>query len=95
MFCLNVFLNVKDAANVDAVRDMLAECGRQSRDEPGCISFEVCHDRDNPLTFILCERWESEQAWIDHKERDAVQTIYLPKVIPLVERTPHFCDLVE
>ena len=29
-----------------------------------------------------------------HKEREAVQTIYLPKVLPLVERTPYICDIL-
>lgn len=95
MFCINVFLNVKQAGDVEAVKQMLAECGRMSRAEEGCIQFDVCHVRDNPQTFILCERWASEQAWKDHKEREAVQTIYLPKVLPLVERTPYICDILE
>ena len=95
MFCINVFLSVKDPGDVVAVRAMLTECGRLSRQEPGCTSFDVCHVRDNPQTFILCERWESEQSWQDHKQREAVQTIYLPKVIPLVERTPYICDVLE
>lgn len=95
MFCINVFLNVKVPGDVEAVRDMLAECGRMSRGEPGCLSFDVCHVRDTPQTFILYEQWESEQAWKDHKEREAVQTIYLPKVLPLVDRTPYICDVLE
>lgn len=95
MFCINVFLSVKDAGDVDAVKSMLAECGRMSRAEPGCLQFDVCHVRDNPQTYILCERWSSEQAWQEHKEREAVQTIYLPKVLPLVERTPYICDILE
>ena len=37
----------------------------------------------------------SEQAWQDHREREAVQTIYLPKVMPLVERIPHFSTKLE
>jgi quinol monooxygenase YgiN len=94
MFCINVFLNVNEAGDVEAVTEMLTQCGRMSRAEPGCISFDVCHCRDNPQTFILCEQWDSEQAWQDHKEREAVQTIYLPKVLPLVERTPYICDIL-
>ena len=95
MFCINVFLSVKDSDDVDTIRGLLAECGRQSRAEPGCVAFDVCHVQDSPETFILCERWESEQAWMDHKERQAVQEIYLPKVLPLVERTPYICGIVE
>jgi quinol monooxygenase YgiN len=95
MFCINVFLSVKDSTNVETIRGLLAECGRQSRAEPGCVSFDVCHVKESPETFILCERWESEQAWMDHKEREAVQTIYLPKVLPLVDRTPYICEIVD
>lgn len=95
MFCINVFLKVHEPGDVTAVKEMLAECGRMSRNEPGCISFDVCHVQEDPQTFILCERWESEQAWQDHKQREAVQTIYLPKVLPLVDRTPYICDVLE
>jgi quinol monooxygenase YgiN len=95
MFCINVILNVKQAGDVPVVKEMLSQCGRMSRAEPGCLQFDVCHVRDTPQTFLLCERWESEQAWKDHKEREAVQTIYLPRVLPLVERTPYICDILE
>jgi quinol monooxygenase YgiN len=95
MFCLNVFLTVRDPGNVDSVKHMLTQCGRLSRAEPGCLSFDVCHARDTPQSFILCERWESEQAWREHREREAFQTIYQPKVLPLVERTPYICDVLE
>lgn len=95
MFCINVFLAVEDPAHVDLVRSLLTECGRLSRNEPGCLAFDVCDVRDTPEAFILCERWESEQAWQEHKEREAVQTIYLPKVLPLVKRTPYVCDILE
>ena len=95
MFCINVFLAVKDPADVDTIRGLLGECGRRSREEPGCVAFDVCQVIETPETFILCERWESEQAWMDHKERQAVQEIYLPKVLPLVERTPYICDIID
>lgn len=94
MFCINVFLRVKDSGDVDSVKQMLTQCGRLSRAEPGCVAFDVCHVLDDPQAFILCERWESEQSWREHKEREAVQTIYLPKVLPLVERTPYICEIL-
>ncbi len=95
MFCLNVILTVQEEQNIEQVRQLLGECGRRSREEPGCLGFEVCHSQSDPRLFILCERWESEQAWIDHKERDTVQQIYIPQVLPLVERVPHICDIIE
>jgi len=95
LFCINVILNVKDAADVEKVAGLLARTGGMSREEPGCIRFEVCHSHDNPQVFILCERWESEQAWKDHRERAAVQEIYIPQVLPLVERVPHISTILE
>ena len=62
MICLNVLLLVRDAAQVDKVRDLLREAGRSSRTEPGCLRFEVYHSQAEPRRFILCEHWESAAA---------------------------------
>jgi quinol monooxygenase YgiN len=95
MFCINVVLTVKDAADVEKVAEYLRRAGRLSRDEPGCAGFEVCHSQGDPRVFLLCERWASEQAWRDHREREAFTTIYQPHVLPLVDRTPHICTLLD
>lgn len=95
MFAINVILNVKAAEDVAKVSELLGEAGRLSRTEPGCLHFEVCHSTSDPMTFMLIERWESEQAWQDHRKEKAFTTIYQPQVLPLVDRTPHFCEIVE
>jgi quinol monooxygenase YgiN len=95
MFAINVILTVNNESDVDRVRDLLTQCGRLSRAEPGCLRFEAYHSQDDQRVFILVERWESEQAWQDHKQRQAVQEIYLPQVLPLVERVPHISTLLE
>lgn len=95
MFAINVVLTVKNESDIDQVRELLTQCGRLSRAEPGCLRFEVCDSQDDSRVFILVERWESEQAWQDHKQRQAVQEIYLPQVLPLVERVPHISTLLE
>ncbi len=95
MFCINVVLKVTDSTEVDDVREFLREAGRLSREEPGCNCFEVCQAQDNPQIFILCERWETKADWEQHKQAKAFLTIYQPKVLPKVDRTPYFCDLIE
>ena len=95
MFAINVILTVNNESDIDRVRDLLTQCGRLSRVEPGCLRYEVCDSQDAPRVFILVERWESEQVWQDHKQRQAVQEIYLPQVLPLVERVPHISTLLE
>jgi quinol monooxygenase YgiN/uncharacterized damage-inducible protein DinB len=94
VFCLNVVLTVTNEADIPTVARLLGECGRLSRTEKGCLSYEACHSQSNPRLFMLCERWASEQAWKDHRNERAYLEIYHPQVIPLVERVPHISTLL-
>ncbi len=95
MFCINVLLQVKEAVDVPEIARLLTEAGRLSRAEPGCLRFEVYHSQSDPQVFLLCERWESEQAWQTHRGERAVTEIYQPQVLPKVERVPHISTLLE
>ena len=95
MLYLHVWLKVKDAANADRVRELLAEQGRLSRAEPGCLRFEVYQSQNDAARFLLCERWESQAALDVHRTAAAYTTIYQPRVLPLVDREPHPSTLVE
>lgn len=95
MICLNVILQVKDAADVEKVRTLLAEQRRLSLEEPGCLRFEVYHSQNDATVFILNEQWESQAAVEAHRKAHAYTTVYAPQVLPLVNRTPHPATLVE
>jgi quinol monooxygenase YgiN len=95
MICLNVILQVKDAADVEKVRTLLAEQRRLSLQEPGCLRFEVYHSQSDAAVFILNEQWESQAAVDAHRKAHAYTTVYAPQVLPLVNRTPHPATLVE
>ncbi len=95
MFAINVVLTVKDADNVSRIGELLTQAARLSREEPGCLLFEVCHAQNEPGIYMLIERWESKESWEIHKTAQAFTTIYQPQVLPLVERTPYFCDILE
>jgi len=95
MICLNIVLQVKNAADVELVKGLLSEQGRLSRAEPGCLRFEVYHSNTDPTVFILNERWDSQASLDVHRTATAYTTVYAPKVIPLVNRTPHPCTLIE
>ena len=95
MFCINVILTVNNEDDIDDIRDLLAEAAHLSREEPGCVRFEVFHSQSDRQTFLLCERWASEQAWKDHRQERAFQEIYEPQVLPRVQRVPHISTLVE
>ena len=94
MLYLNIWLTVKDPADVEKVRDLLAEQGRLSRQEPGCIRFEVYQSSNDPTRFLLTERWESQAALDVHRTAQAYTTVYQPQVLPLVNREPHPSTLV-
>ena len=87
----NVILRVKDPRHIAEVASLLAEQARQSAEEPGCESFTVYHSESEPELFLLIEAWESQQHLAQHREAKAFKELYMPKVIPLVEREPHLC----
>ena len=90
----NVILKVKNIEDVDLVADLLKEQARMSSEEPGCIRFEVYNSQADTQQFFLVEQWAKEEDLARHREAKAFTELYVPKVIPLVERTPHLSDLV-
>ena len=94
MLYLNIWLTVKDPADVQKVSELLAEQGRLSRQEPGCARFEVYQSSNAPTRFLLTERWESQAAVDAHRTAKAYTTVYQPQVLPLVNREPHPSKLV-
>jgi len=94
MICVTVLLTVKDAAQVPRLRDLLTEHGKLSQQEPGCIRFELYHSEADPRVFILNEQWESEDALSVHRTARGYTTIYVPQVLPHVDRTPHRAQLL-
>ena len=95
MIYINVVLTVKDPNDVAEIQGLLAEQGRLSRQEPGCMRFEVYHSQTDSRVFLLNEHW-SDQAAIDaHRKATAYTTIYQPKVLPRVDRVPHPATLIE
>jgi quinol monooxygenase YgiN len=95
MFCINVWLTVKDPENTGAVAGLLAEAIHWTRQEPGCLRFEVFHSQADPTKFLLVEQWGGKADWEAHRSAKAFTEIYAPKVLPLVDREPHISTLVE
>ena len=95
MIYVNVLLTVKDEADIDEIQGLLKQQGHLSREEPGCLRFEVYHSQSNPKVFLLVERWENQAALDVHRTAEAYTTIYQPRVLPKVDRIPHLATLVE
>jgi quinol monooxygenase YgiN len=94
MLYLNIWLTVKDPGDVEKIRSLLAEQARLSRQEPGCVRFEVYQSNNDPTRFLLTERWESQANLDTHRTAKAYTTVYQPQVLPLVNREPHPSTIV-
>lgn len=95
MVHVNVWLTAKDPNDVAEIRGLLAELGRLSRAEPGCLRYDVFHSENDTNRFLLSERWESKEALDVHRTAPGYTQIYQPKVLPKVTREPHISQLVE
>ncbi|ODA33686.1 putative quinol monooxygenase [Planctopirus hydrillae] len=95
MIYVNVLLTVREAADVPEIRQLLQKQGELSRAEPGCLRFEVYQSKNDSKVFILNEHWESQTALDAHRLAEAYTTIYVPRVLPKVDRVPHPSDLVQ
>ena len=92
MFCINVWLTVKNESDTERVKELLSEAMRLSREEPGCERFEVYQSEADRSRFLLCEHWSDRAAWETHRDAEAFTTIYAPQVLPLVDRDPHISE---
>ena len=90
----NVLVTVKNEADIPLIRELLTEQCRLSRAEPGCVKFDVFHSQADRKLFLLVESWSSPETLDAHRLAPAYVEIYKPKVLPLVDRTPHPCDLL-
>jgi quinol monooxygenase YgiN len=94
MHCLLVWLTVTESNNIAKVASLLTEAGRLSRQEPGCLRFEVYHSQVDPSRFLLCEHWASPEALAQHRLAQAYTQIYQPQVLPLIQREGHVSTLL-
>ena len=95
MICMNINLTVKEERDIEAVRDLLCEAMRKSRNESGCERFDVYQSQSKANQFTMVEQWSSQEALDAHRQAEAYTTIYKPQVIPLVERVGHPVTLLE
>lgn len=95
MVAIHVSLAVRQQSDIGQVSRWLAEHARRSRSEPGCLRFELYQSNLDPHAFFILEAWESQAALDVHREAEAFQTIYAPKVLPFVERAAHPVTAIE
>ncbi|HEX6577113.1 MAG TPA: putative quinol monooxygenase [Jiangellaceae bacterium] len=66
------------------VRRLLRENAEASRAEPGCLEFSVYQEIDDPLAFLLYERYTNENAFQAHRQTPHFENIIEQQVVPLL-----------
>ncbi|WP_432058400.1 putative quinol monooxygenase [Streptomyces sp. bgisy022] len=89
MFDLVVIVRVPEPDDVAPVADALARMRPLCLAEDGCVSWEAYQSEADPARFVLVERWASREHWEAHDAGEAIQGIYLPEILPRVEREVH------
>ncbi|HEX5266429.1 MAG TPA: putative quinol monooxygenase [Acidimicrobiales bacterium] len=68
MVLLSGFLEYRPEER-DEVRAGLAEVGRRSREDPGCVDYWWAEDLDVPGRFRFFECWETEEQFAAHRDQ--------------------------
>ncbi len=89
---VNAVIYTFPAEKVDHVSDVLIELAAKSRQEAGCVAFEVNRSNDDPLAFILYEKWVDDAALETHYATDHFKTLGVNGIRPLAtSRVGHKC----
>jgi len=74
---MNLTIVAKVEANTDKVEFLKSELIKligPTRNEDGCIQYDLHQDNENPAVFIFYENWESRELWQKHMESSHLKT---------------------
>jgi len=84
------------AGRGDEVAALLARHAAATRAEPGNLDFVALRGTEDPDSFVLYERYESDEAFKAHQASPHFEGIAVAQIRPLLaERTLQFCQVVE
>lgn len=64
---LTIVANIKaNADKVELVKAELLKLIDVTRNETGCINYDLHQDNENPAHFLFFENWESRALWQTH-----------------------------
>ncbi len=55
-----------NADSVELVKSELIKLIEPTRNESGCIQYDLHQDNDNPAVFLFFENWENREIWQQH-----------------------------
>ncbi|REL26259.1 antibiotic biosynthesis monooxygenase [Thalassotalea euphylliae] len=70
--------------NVEQVKTALNKLVPATREEPGCVQYDLHQNNENPAHFMMYEVWQDTPSWHAHMEAEALKT-YLVEVDGAIE----------
>lgn len=67
------------------VAELLPSLAESSRQEPGNLSYSITQDLDDPLVFLIVEKYEKATDFDAHRDSAHFKEIGISKIIPLLE----------
>ena len=71
--CLVTCQNSPSSANIKVKQDKIDTVKAEpeklfpiTRQEPGCLQYDLHQDNENPAHFLVFENWESRELWQTH-----------------------------
>lgn len=61
------------ADQLDLVKSELLKLIEPTRQEEGCIQYELHQDNSNPELFIFFENWKNRELWQEHMSSEHVK----------------------
>ncbi|MCC9655025.1 putative quinol monooxygenase [Rhodopirellula halodulae] len=58
---------------VDFVKSQLENLVPITREEAGCVQYDLHQDNENPAHFLFFEIWDSRELWQDHTNNDHIK----------------------
>jgi quinol monooxygenase YgiN len=55
---------------VELVKSELLKLLEPTRQEEGCIQYDLHQDNENPAVFVFYENWSNRELWLAHMENE-------------------------
>lgn len=71
---LTIVANIKaNSDKIELVKSELLKLIEITRQEKGCINYDLHQDNDNPAHFMFYENWEARDLWQAHMGNQHLQ----------------------
>jgi quinol monooxygenase YgiN len=75
---------------------LLAELRKHTLEEPGCLVYQPCRDRDDPRRFLIFEVYRDDDALQAHSESEHFRRLVLGEAVHLlVSRERTFYETID